>query len=217
MNRLARSLFATAAALALAGCASLPLPHRHELHESVYAPENFTAVTVLPADVRRVVLLPLDRDGHATPEISRELDGIRIASLQQRGRFEVVHLTRAECRRMFGEESFNSAEELPHGFAERVAREFAADAVLLIDLTAHRAHRPLMLGLRAKLATADGVRLLWVFDEIFDASSPAVATAATEHFHDPKAPVQGGEAALRSPGRFATFATTAMFATIPQR
>jgi len=76
MNRLARSLFPTAAALLLAGCASLPLPHRHEQHESVYAPENFTAVTALPAGVRRAVQLPLDRDAHAPPEIARQLDAI---------------------------------------------------------------------------------------------------------------------------------------------
>jgi hypothetical protein len=217
MHRAAHTLFAIAAALLISGCASLHLPHRHEHGEQFYTPENFTAVAALPADLRRAVLLPMDRGGHATPEVVRELDAILLESLQQRGRFEVVRLTRADCRRMFGKESFNSTDALPHDFAEQIAREFAADAVLFVDLTAHRANRPLMLGMRAKLASAAGGRLLWAFDEVFDAESPNVAEAAREHFHDPHAPVQAGEAAVRSPGRFAKFATTSMFATIPHR
>ncbi|HUG11249.1 MAG TPA: hypothetical protein VMM36_09560 [Opitutaceae bacterium] len=211
------------AALFLSGCSRLPLPKMPTFvsHPAptvhTYSPVNFSAGPALPVDVRRVVLLPLDRAGHATPEIARELDAIVLAALQKEMRFEVVTLSRAECRRTFGAESFNSTAALPRGFTERITRELAADALLFVDLTAHRSQRPLMLGLRAKLATADGKQLLWTFDEIVDASSPIVAKAVQDHFKDTTAKFQLGDAALRSPSRFAAFSAAAMFSTLPPR
>jgi len=56
-------------------------------------------------------------------------------------------------------------------------RELAVDAVLFVDVTAFRAYAPLVLGLRGKLATIEGTRLVWTFDNVFSADEPAWQTA----------------------------------------
>jgi hypothetical protein len=204
-------------AFAIAGCSGVHIPRAIARQEALYTPVNFSAENPLPSTLRRVVLLPLDRDGHATPENAIELDSILLSSLQKQARFEVVRLSRADCRRLFGEESFNSTSALPAGFLEKIGSEFSAGAVLFVDLTAHRAYRPQALGLRAKLATVDDARILWAFDEVISAGSPEVAAAVEKKFNDPKAPFDLGAAALQSPGKFGAFAADAMFATLPVR
>ena len=210
-------LAAALTAAAMTACSHLPSHFVARQPVAAYAPTNFTAEPVIPAEIRRIVLLPVDRGGHATPEIARELDGILLNALQQQNRFEVVTLSRADCRRMFGAESFNSTSALPTGFTARIGGKFAADAVLFVDLTTWRSMRPLALGLRAKLARTDDAGIVWAFDEVVDAAMPEVSSAVLARYTDPKDPVSMGEASLRSPSRFGAFAATAMFSTLPQR
>jgi hypothetical protein len=85
-------------------------------------------------------------------------------------------------------------------------------------LTVLNAHRPLALGLRGKLATLDGRRLVWSFDNVFSADEPAVANAARRHVLESDRggiPADLSPAVLQSPHRFAGYAAAAMFATLP--
>ena len=140
-----------------------------------------------------------------------------MVALQKRGRFEVVELSRADCRRLFGAESFNSTAALPTGFVATIGRRYAADAVLFVDVTGYRYMRPLMLGLRAKLARTDDSGIMWAFDDVVDASRPGVAAAVEAAYSNPKERVSTGEAALLSPSRFSAFAADSMFSTLPAR
>jgi hypothetical protein len=100
----------------------------------------------------------------------------------------------------------------------KIRREFAADAVLWVDVTAYRSFRPLTLGVRAKLATVTETRLLWTFDTIFSANDPLVANSARHHFIDQtQSPVPADltPAVLQSPSKFATYVAAATFATLP--
>lgn len=214
-----RFLFAAFLALLLSGCAcnrwtalTRPAPP--------FRPSNFTGDVQLPAELRRVILLPVCGDTFAPPETAATLDALAATALQKCARFEIVQLTRRESRRMFGSTEFRSTSALPPGFFERIASEFGADAVLFIDLTAYQPYRPLAIGLRAKLATSDGSRLVWAFDEVFSGDSPEVAEAARAHFlrvpHD-CLPVDLSPAALESPSRFGAFSFDTMFATLPPR
>lgn len=206
--------------LLLAGCETVPDRYDSVYLGPFYQPKNFVGEKQLPADVRRVVVLPIATASVAPTETGESLDAVVVAALQKQQRFEVVRLTREECRRWFGADAFASAEALPHGMIDQLARRFAADAVMFVDLTVYEPYRPQTIGLRAKLATVKEVRLLWTFDEVISARDPAVANSARRQFltTDRGAqPLDLSPAALQSPSRFAAFAAEAMFATLPPR
>lgn len=202
-----------AAACLLAGCAEVPLAEE----PLPYAPRNFTGEPRLPANLRRVVLLPVAATGPAAGESLERLDGQLLLALQRAQRFEVVPLRRADCRRRYGVDAFASTAALPPGLLEQLGREYAAEAVMFVDLTALQSYPPLALGLRAKLATIGDVRLVWSFDEVVAADDPAVGVAVRRRFAAPAKPGESGVGVLQSPVRFGGFAAEAMFATLPPR
>lgn len=199
--------------LGTTGCESIPLQDE----PPPYVPQNHRGEARLPETVRRVLLMPVAGAAGVGPETLRDLDGVLLKALQQQNRFEVVQLSREECRRRFGREALNSSATLPLGLMEELSAHYAAEALLFVDLTVHRAYRPQVLGLRAKLALASDVRLLWVFDEVVSAENPSVAASVRRRFVRPRDPVDLSPVALQSPGRFATFAAETMFGTLPAR
>lgn len=92
---------------------------------------------------------------------------------------------------------------------------------MFVDLTVLRTRRPLVLGVRAKLATtAEEAELLWGFDNVFSANDPTVASSARRHYlmHDDRmVPVDRSDAVLQSPSRYATYVAEATFTTLPIR
>lgn len=209
-------VFAVAALVALAGCGTPSLldPARTG---PFFSPTNMSGEPSL-GGLRRVVLLPVAGGTLAPQETVAALDPVFAGALQRQNRFEIVALTREECLRRFRAQEFPSVAALPRDFLAVLKREFAADAVLFVDITVFRAYRPLALGLRAKLATLDGTRLVWTFDEVFSAENPAVANSARHHTltrDRGDVPADLSPAVLQSPARFADYAATAMFATLP--
>jgi hypothetical protein len=183
-----------------------------------FQPSNHAGDLALPPTLRRVVLLPVAGGERAPREATAVLDGVFATELQRQNRFEVVILDRSDCRRRFGAEEFSSAAALPRDFLPKIRREYAADAVLWVDVTAYSSYRPLILGIRAKLATITETRLLWTFDTVFSADDPAVANAARHHFIDQThtaVPADLTPAVLQSPSKFATYVAAATFATLP--
>ena len=216
LDRRLACLLAAWGVLLLPGWASAETPASSAHH----VPQNHVGVLRLPADIRRVVLLPVAGGGLMTPETAPVMDQAFLTALQRQMRFEVVPVRRAWCRRAFGAEEFPTVAALPHGFFKRLADEHAADAVLFVDLTVYRDFRPLTLGIRAKLATLGGPRVLWSYDEILSTESPAVAAGAQEHARTARAsglPVDLGSSALQSPSRFAAYAADTVFGTLPPR
>lgn len=216
----ARAVLVLAALLGWAGCASPPV-FDGARHGPFYTPVNHAGEAQLPANLRRVVLLPVAGGSAANAESAAALDPVFIAELQKQNRFEVVSITREDCLRRFRAEEFLSTAALPHDFLAMLKREHAADAVMFVDLTAYKPYRPLVLGVRAKLALLDPeseVRLVWTFDNIFAASDPAVANSARGHFLDSdrgRIPADLTPGVLQSPSRFAAYVAAATFATLP--
>lgn len=168
--------------------------------------------------LRRVVLLPVAGGGVAPAESLAALDPVFAAELQSQRRFEVIPLSREDCLRYFQAPELSSVSALPPRFMAILQREFAADAVMFVDVTVFHAYQPLALGLRGKLATLDGVRLVWSFDNVFSADEAAVANSARRHFLQSRGsdvPVDLSTSALQSPARFTSYAAAAMFATLP--
>lgn len=212
--RLLRPLACAVALLALStgGMAAEP--------EAVRPVSNHVGVLRLPPEVRRVVLLPVSGGALITPEAAAELDRSFVTALQRQVRFEVVPVARAWCRRFFGADDFSSVAALPHDLLARLATEHAADAVLFVDVTAYRDFRPLAIGVRAKLATFDGPKILWSYDELLSAENPAIAAGALAHARTARAsglPVDLGATGLQSPSRFAAYVADTVFGTLPPR
>lgn len=219
MSRL-RILLPLAATLWLAGCELTPDLNDPVRYGPFYTPKNYAAEKQLPADVRRVLVLPVSIGRVAPEETAAALDGVITTVLQEQQRFEVVPLGRAECQRLFGAAEFSSTAALPHGMIEQLATRYAVDAVLFTDITAYQPYRPQTIGLRSKLATVRDVRLLWTFDEIISASDPAVANSARRRPVESaqgRGPVDLSPGTLLSPTRYAAFAAGEMFRTLPPR
>jgi hypothetical protein len=207
--------FALAAILGLTGCVELSLPPE----EHAYIPANFRGDAKLPADLQRIAVLPAHGGATVESESAAAMDIVLVQALQRQARFEVVAVSREDCRRLFGAESFASTDTLPHGMLEKITEKYAVDAILFTDLTVYQAYRPISLGFRAKLATARDVRLVWAFDEVFSASQPAMLASVRNYYRqgDKMAPVDPAPAALQSPARFGAVAADLMFRTLPVR
>lgn len=202
--------------LAAAGCTT-PAYNDPARAGPFFTPANHVGAPSL-GGLRRVVVLPVCGGKLAPLETVVALDPVFVAALQRQNRFEVVALSREDCQRKFHTEEFSSAAALPPNFLETLRREFAADAVLFVDVTVFRAYRPLALGLRGKLATLDGPRLLWTFDDVFSADDATVANSARHHYLGSDrggVPADLSPGVLQSPVRFAGYAAAAMFATLP--
>ena len=204
-----------------AGCAYTRMAMKDDIQGKQYfRPANFKGEAQLPAEVRRVLLLPVCGGTIVPPETAETLEEVFATELQKQLRFEVVRLSRTECQQHFGAPEFSSTAELPHDFLATLGREFAADAVLFVDLTSYQAYRPLTMGVRAKLATVEQTRLLWTFDEIFSLSDPLVGNSV-RHFYgaaDPSGiPSDAANGALQSPSKFAAYVAAATFNTLPPR
>jgi hypothetical protein len=216
--RFPRPLAAACGALALlSGCMTPSFDDPARLGP-FFTPQNHVGDASL-GGLRRVVVLPVCGGALAPVETVAALDPVIVAALQQQHRFEVVPLTREQSRREFHFEEIPSVAALPHDFLATLQREFAADAVLFIDITVFRPYRPIGLGLRAKLATlSTAPRLVWTFDNVFSADDPAVANSARQHFLGADrggVPADLSPGVLQSPARFAEYAADAMFATLP--
>ena len=207
-----------AALLALAGCMHPPA-HDSARTGPFHAAVNHAAEPHLPANLRRVVLLPLAGGSAADAESAAALSAVFAAELQKQNRFEVVTLTRDDMLRRFRRPEVLSTAALPHDLVAKLRRDLAVDGVMFVDLTVYKPYRPMMIGVRAKLATAgEDVRLLWAFDNVFSAADPTVANSARHHFINSDrggVPADLTPGVMHSPSKFAEFVAAQAFSTLP--
>jgi hypothetical protein len=215
---LGAALAILAGALALAGCSTTSARGGHLTKPSPFVPSNHFGEASLPARLHRLVLLPVAGGTAASAESAAALDPIVVACLQHQNRFEVVQLTRDDCRRHFLSDELSSVMPLPANFMEVLRRDYEADAVIFVDVTVYKAYQPLEIGLRAKLAMIDDSHLVWTFDNLFSTEDPSVAASATKYLQNREPvmlPSDLSPVILESPSQFAGYVVTAMFATLP--
>jgi len=217
LRRRTLGLLLASGGLIFSGCAST-LNHDPVRHGPFFTPTNLSGEVTLPSDLRRVMVLPLHGGELAPAETCAALAPGFIAALQRENRFEVVTLSREECRRRYGVESIASTSALPRDLFTGLRRDFAVDGVMFVELTTFAAYRPLSLGVRSKLAVVADSHLVWTFDTVFASENPAVANSARRHFAaSGRGEVPGDltPAVLQSPSRFAEYVAAAMYATLP--
>jgi hypothetical protein len=202
--------------LALVGGCSTPIMQDPARVGPFFRPVNHTGEASITG-IRRVVLMPLFAGEVAPAESALALDAVLASALQAEQRFEVVVLTREECRQLFRATELSSTSALPHDFLAVLRRQFAADAMMFVDLTVFRGYRPLGIGFRAKLASLDGGRLIWSFDNIYSTLDPTVVNGARHHFlrTASEVPADLSVGVLHSPTQFGAYAASSMFSTLP--
>lgn len=217
----ARSCGVLALAVVLAGCASRGPTLTDEVRLGpVYKPTNFAGVPALPAELRRVMILPVYTNGVAPEETAVALEGIIMASVLRAQRFEAVALNRADCLALFGRREFSTGDALPNGMLERLGELYGVGAVLFVDLTSYQPYQPQVLGLRARLAMVPTGEVLWSFDEVLSAADAAVRNSARRRYFEREhgmRPFDLSLAGLQSPSWFAAFVADEMFVTLPPR
>ena len=176
----------------------------------------------LPADLRRVAVLPLVWEGTQSDlsQGAEVLGPLLLSELGKTKKFEIVSISPGELRSLTGRQSWTGAEILPADFFDSLQRVYGCDAVLFCQLSTFRAYAPLVVGWRMKLVDARTGQILWAVDKIFDAEQPGVLRQA-RHFHI------GGQWVIsnpandwqveNSPRQFGQFALAQALSTLPNR
>lgn len=205
--------------LLLAGCQTPPAEELKWQLGPAFVPTNYSGVKLLPAEIRRVAVLPpAGIESLPADSAGAIVDALQAALLAE-ARFEVVNVDSAFMRSRGGKATYGSGEQLPADLFERIRRDYAADAVLMVDITHHRFYAPLALGVRAKLALATEPHgVIWAFDTLYDVRDPAVANSARRHAALAQRDVaDAGVASLQSPSRFAAYVFADVFGVLPKR
>lgn len=221
MSQLRITLLALLASL-LAGCSALPV-REGTVQGPFYTPANVTGLPKIPAEIRRVIVLPVAGGPQLTEETLIALDGVCLAELNRTAKFEVVPLSREALFSLTGKRQIGSVEKIPAILLEKLLtlnNAYGADAVLFVDVTVYSPYIPLTIGLRTKLARTSNSEIIWAADNVFSSSEPPVANSARQHAE--RLGIDRGltnlsHTILQNPARYAGYAAAATFATLPPR
>ena len=169
-------------------------------------------------DIRRTVMLPLFYEPYEG-EFLHNMDKVFLVELSKTARFEVVSVNREQMDAQFKERQLSSVGDLPADFLESIRRRYGADAVLLTDLTHYHPYKPISIGVRSKLVELKSGRILWAFDDVFDAGNRSVSVAARRyHLANNRNiyPLDNAGSVLQSPNRFSKFVAYEVFRSLPK-
>jgi hypothetical protein len=213
--------FLLLALLLLPGCATRPCCD-YVIGPS-YRPTNiYGADSPLPANLRRVAILPLRLDAETSELEAGQtmLDPVLKDELAKAGRFEVVRVSPEELQAWTERKNWSTAELLPTNLLTQLREQRGCDAVLFAELTRFHAYPPLVIGWNLKLVESTSGQILWAADEVFDAGQEAVANGARRyswhHSYLCGAP-SDPRFILLSPTSFGHYSAETLLATIAPR
>jgi hypothetical protein len=194
-----------------------------------YQPDNvFVYPAVLPADLKRVAVLPLACE-EANSDLTdgcETLNSILQAQLIKTKKFELVPVNPEILRNRTSRTAWTGTEVLPPDFFDSLRRVYGCDAVLFCQLTVFRAYAPLAVGWRLKLVDIHTRQTLWAVDEIFDAGQKSVSSGARHYQLAPRrlwtdtlfrADSPDDWSMRNSPRQFGEYAVAQLLATMPNR
>jgi hypothetical protein len=167
--------------MALAGC--MPLTRDVIVFGQDSKSQNvFISSSILPKDLKRVVVLPLtcERSRTDLSDGCEMLDPILQTELIKTKKFEVIPAGSEMLDNLTGRFGWTGAEVLPPDFFNSLEQTYGCDAVLFCQLTEFRAYAPLAVGWRMKLVDVHSQKIIWAADEVFDVGEPAVARGAEQ-------------------------------------
>lgn len=146
-------------------------------------PDNvFTVSAILPASLKRVVILPLAHEESQNDLASgcEMLYPVLQSELIKTRKFEVVVASSKTVLGLTGRSSWTGGEVLPVDFLSSLQRVYGCDAVLFCELSAFHAYPPLTIGWRMKLVDVTTQKIIWAADVVYDASDPVVNKSAKD-------------------------------------
>jgi hypothetical protein len=198
------------------GCVSSPVVRQAPSASNVYS-----ASAHLPADLRRVAVLPVTCDGSFEAKAGRDvLQPELIAELTKTRAFEVAPVSREQLGAVTGKSEWSADEVLPADFFTGLRAATGCDAVLFCRLKQFRAYPPLSVGWDLKLVDASRRTVLWAVDDVFDSGKPAVANDAKQYYAQAAAhsgTIGDPELFLMSPRLFGQYSAAASLAALPAR
>jgi len=172
--------------------------------------------------LRRLVVLPLLGGGPGSNESldhGREIiQPLLLENLRKSPRFEVVGHSGLNVPRLRGGQGQKVSETLPNAALARLAADSGADAALFSELTAYQAHPPLVTGLGLTLVRLADGEILWEFNDVFNSGEPLTRNSARRFLRDKSgldSELDGPGQILNSPRRFAEYALSSAFNTLP--
>ena len=223
MESFSRILSATMLAILLAGCSSTPkmpkMPFQKKDVPVVYKPANTYSVEFLPNSFSRVAVLPIHHDPAMGADIA-VLNSVIMSELNGKGVLEAVSVSRTDLKRISGRESWSSADALPPNLFSMIRSQYAADGVLMVDISSYYPYKPVTIGLRAKMSDVLGGQVLWSADSVYNSGRAEVQEAALD-FQKRKSgtpfPLEDSGSILQSPRYFTRFAASTLLDTLPER
>lgn len=203
----------------LVGCSELPKSDPAKAGP-FFTPSNVTRLGRLPAELRRVIVLPSAGGPQMTEESLERIDRAITEELTRTGRFEVAVMPRESFHRLFGPRALSPVDPLPPDLFDKIVKNYGADGVVFTDVTAFSAYPPLNLGLRIKLANVVDHQIVWAADNLFSAADPAVANSARRYalkLGADRGPGDLSHTILQNPSRFASYAAASSFEALPAR
>jgi hypothetical protein len=203
------------------GCAKTRVITDPILGPDFQATNVFRKEAMLPAQVRRVAILPVTSDAAgATGVAGREmLEPVLHTELVKAGRFDLAVVEPGQLQKWTGKERWDYQRPVPKDFLERIGRETGADGVIFARLTRFHAYPPMVIGWRMTLVTLDA-DILWSVDEVFDAAEEAVSNSARryERGRVRNNPVlEDSRSILLSPSKFGQYTIRTAVGTLPVR
>ena len=189
-----------------------------------YTPSNvYRSMESLPADLRRVAVLPLTALGSGSDLQAgqQSLQPVLIQELTKAQRFEIVAVSAEKLRRWGGKTHWKAEEPFPAELLSKLREQYSCQAVIFAEVTQFQAYGPLQIGWRLKLIESRRGEIVWAADEVFDAGVPEVSTAATRFAKASQKQSDeeliSEKLILSSPRRFAEYTLQALFHTLPHR
>jgi hypothetical protein len=181
----------------------------------------FRKDTVLPAQVRRVAVLPLSyRESSALLVSGKDsLQPVLASELIKASRFETFFIEPAQLKQWTGREHWDAYEALPSNLFKLLVEKTGANAILFATLSEYKPYPPMAIGWRMKLVGTDA-ETLWAIEEIFDASQVAVSNSARRYDRDhvrSNPALEDSRSVLLSPTRFGKYTLDVVLKTLPNR
>ncbi len=205
----------------LSGCCTPPF--RVNALTPAYQPDNvFRLARCLPADIKRVAVLPLACDMQ-NPDLAdgqAALAPVLTSELAKTKRFEVVCVSSDTLTTRVGVSALGGEEVLPKDFLSWLRANTGCEAVLFCRLTTYRSYPPLAIGYRMRLVDTRTGTIYWSADDVFDAGNPAVQSGACRYHCAEIQSISGPPeewTVFNSPRQFGQYAAATLLATLPTR
>ena len=221
---LGQAVFALGLAVGLAGCSTASIKNPGIVVGPFHKPANYQLANgVMPADMRRVALLPLTSALNTAEHQSGRaiLQQLLQAEIVKSGLFEVVFVSNTKMEQLTGRPAWRMIDELPVDFIDQLTMEFDCQGVLFSHLSVYQPYPPLNVGLRMGLVhlsqASNKGSVVWEIDEMFNAGQKSVINSARRNaikngLSDPELDQDFG--LQNSPRRFGRYTAEAVVSTM---